>query len=253
MLSFGFPEGAAVVIGGTGGIGRKICERLAEAGSDVAFTFRTNTETAEQVTEAVRASGRRVSHARAEVTDAASLQSCFDRFKSEFGRIHSVIYTTAPEIPQQWLSSIEPEQVQHVLSVNVMGLFHTIKAAIPVLRGGGSFVTVTSSAVHRYPRRDALSAIPKSAVEMLTMALAKEEGRYGLRANCVAPHLIEAGGGTRVLDQVNEKVVAQMKKDIPLQRFGASQEVADPVVFLASPLSSYVNGQVIVVDGGWQV
>jgi NAD(P)-dependent dehydrogenase (short-subunit alcohol dehydrogenase family) len=253
MMSFDFPEGAAIVIGGTGGIGRSICERLSAAGSDVAFTWRRNAETADAVAEVVRKAGRRVDHAALDVTDPDSIKGAFERFHKAFGRIHAVIYTTAPEIPQQWLSTIQPEQVRHVLDVNVMGLFHVVQSAIPMLRGGGSFVTVTSSAVHRYPRRDALSAIPKSAVEMLTMALAKEEGRYGLRANCVAPHLIEAGGGTRVMHQVSDQIVAQMKKDIPLQRFGGAREVADPVVFLASPLSSYVNGQVIVVDGGWQV
>ena len=254
MLSFDFPEqGAAVVVGGTGGIGRTICARLAAACANVAFTYRTNDTVARETETAIRAAGREADSSKMEVTDAESVAACFARFRERFGRIHSVVYSTAPEIPQQWLGAIEPAQVERVLRINVMGLFHVVKVVIPLLRGGGSFVAVTTSAVHRYPRRDALSAIPKSAVEMLTKALAKEEGRYGLRANCVGPHLIEAGGGTRMVEQVSDAVVVQMKRDIPLQRFGAPREVADAVVFLASPLSSYINGQILVVDGGWQV
>jgi 3-oxoacyl-[acyl-carrier protein] reductase len=254
MLSFEFPEdGAAVVVGGTGGIGRTICARLAEAGSHVGFTYRKQAELAKEIEGEVRAGGRKSLALPLEVTDYESVKAGFARFKAEFGRIHSVVYTTSLEIPQQWISKIEPAMMARALEVNVMGLYHVVQCAIPLLRGGGSFVTVTTSATSRYPRRDVLSAVPKSAVEMLTMAVAKEEGRYGMRANCVGPHLIEAGGGTRVLHQVSEEVIAKMKADIPLQRFGQPKEVADAVVFLASPLSGFITGQKLVADGGWQV
>ncbi|MEO5695063.1 MAG: SDR family oxidoreductase [Usitatibacter sp.] len=254
MFSFEFPEdGAAVVIGGTGGIGRTICTRLAQAGANVAFTYRKQADVAKEVEAGVRAAGKRTMSTTLEVTDVASVEAAFEKFKVEFGRIHSVVYTTSLEIPQQWISKVEPAQMAEALQVNVMGLFHVMKSAIPLLRGGGSFVTVTTSATSRYPRRDVLSAVPKSAVEMLTMAVAKEEGRYGIRANCVGPHLIEAGGGTRVLHQVTPEIIAQMKRDIPLQRFGQPNEVADAVVFLASPLSGFITGQRLVADGGWQL
>jgi NAD(P)-dependent dehydrogenase (short-subunit alcohol dehydrogenase family) len=254
VLSFDFPEdGATVVIGGTGGIGRAICTRLASAGANVGFTYRTSGKIADEVARDIRGAGREAHAETLEVTDAAAVRTCFDRFVERFGRIHSVVYTTAPVIPQQWISKIAPQQLENALAVNVMGLFHVVQAALPLLRGGGSLVVVTTSAVGRYPKRDSLSSIPKSAVEMMTKAVAKEEGRYGVRANCVGPHLIEAGGGTRVFHQVSDEIVAQMKRDIPMQRFGQAREVADAVVFLASPLSSYISGQVLVADGGWQL
>lgn len=253
-LSFEFPEsGAAVVIGGTGGIGLSICARLAEAGSNVAFTYRKNTEVARAVERSITDAGRQPASAVLEVTDASSVQAAFETFKRQFGKIHSVVYTTSLEIPQQWFSKVEAPQMERALHVNVMGLFNVMQCAIPLLRGGGSFVTVTSSATKRYPRRDVLSAVPKAAVEMMTLAVAKEEGRYGMRANCVGPHMIEAGGGARVLEQVSDEVIRQMKKDIPLQRFGQPREVADAVVFLASPLSSFISGQMLDADGAWQV
>lgn len=254
MMSFEFPEdGATIVVGGTGGIGRAICERLAQAGANVGFTYRRQEEIAREVEEKVRGQGRRALSLATEVTDFEAVTRCFERFAAEFGRIHSVVYTTSLEIPQQWISRIEPSMMARALEVNVMGLFHVVQCAIPLLRGGGSLVTVTTSATSRYPRRDVLSAVPKSAVEMLTLAVAKEEGRYGMRANCVGPHMIEAGGGTRVLEQVSPEIVAKMKGDIPLQRFGQPREVADAVVFLASPLSGFISGQKLVADGAWQV
>lgn len=254
MLSFDFPaDGATVVVGGTGGIGRSICARLAQAGANVGFTYRESAGVAEEVKRSVVDAGRKVHAEVAEVTDPQSVNACFDRFREVFGRVHSVVYTTSLHIPQQWFSKLTAAQMQQALAVNVMGLFNVVQASIPLLRGGGSFVTVTTSAVARYPRRDALSAVPKAAVEMLTRAVAKEEGRYGMRANCVGPHLIEAGGGTRVLEQVSPAIAAQMKADIPLQRFGQPREVADAVVFLASPISGFINGQVVLADGGWSL
>ncbi len=253
-ISFDFPEaGTAVVIGGTGGIGRSICARLAQAGSNVAFTYRKNASVAREVEQTIADAGRQSASAVVEVTDASSVQGAFEGFKRQFGKVHAVVYTTSLEIPQQWFSKVEASHMERALNVNVMGLFNVVQCAIPLLRGGGSFVTVTSSATKRYPRRDALSAVPKAAVEMMTLAVAKEEGRYGMRANCVGPHMIEAGGGTRVLEQVSAEVIRQMKEDIPLQRFGQPREVADAVVFLASPLSSFISGQILDADGAWQV
>nr|WP_236589357.1 SDR family oxidoreductase [Ramlibacter aurantiacus] len=253
-MSFEFPEGgAAVVVGGTGGIGQVICERLAEAGSNVAFTYRSQAEVARQLEQTIAGKARESACSALEVTDPTSVQAAFDGFTRRFGKIHAVVYTTSLEIPQQWFSRVEASQMERALQVNVMGLFNVLQCAIPLLRGGGSFVTVTTSATKRYPRRDVLSAVPKAAVEMMTLAAAKEEGRYGMRANCVGPHMIEAGGGTRVLEQVGEETIRKMKQDIPLGRFGQPREVADAVVFLASPLSSYISGQILDADGAWQV
>ena len=127
MLSFEFPEdGAAIVIGGTGGIGRSICARLAEAGSNVAFTYRKSADVAKEVEEAVRGAGRRTSSSTVDVTDAAGVQACFDRFRAEFGKIHSVVYTSSLEIPQPWISHIGPDLLQRALHVNVMGLFDVV-------------------------------------------------------------------------------------------------------------------------------
>ena len=110
---------------------------------------------------------------------------------------------------------------------------------------------MTSAATIRYAPRDILSAAPKASVDLLTRAIAREEGRNGIRANCVAPGFITAGLGQRLLDTViadNER--AAIVRNTALRRIGVAREVADLVVFLASAKAAYVTGQTIAVDGG---
>jgi NAD(P)-dependent dehydrogenase (short-subunit alcohol dehydrogenase family) len=116
----------------------------------------------------------------------------------------------------------------------------------------GSLIALTAAATRRYPPRDSLSAVPKAAIEQLVVAVAKEEGRFGIRANCVAPGMIESGLGQRMLKRDYKPEVGEaFRRSVPLRRFGTAEEIAAVVSFLASPAAGYVSGQVIVVDGGW--
>jgi 3-oxoacyl-[acyl-carrier protein] reductase len=113
---------------------------------------------------------------------------------------------------------------------------------------------VTSAATIRYAPRDILSAAPKASVDLLTRAIAREEGRFGIRANCVAPGFITAGLGQRLLDHV----VSDVEKDAivrntALRRIGDADELAEVAVFLASRRAAFVTGQTIAVDGGYAI
>src|SRR5690606_32932064 len=139
--------------------------------------------------------------------------------------------------PQIHLSRVTAAQLGGHLDAEVTSFFNVVAAALPHLRRSeGCLVAVTSVAVHRYPRRDALSAGPKAAVEALVRAMAAEEGRYGVRANCVAPGMLADGMAAELRRRGDMSAAdeAAALAAIPLRRFGRADDVADAVAFLAS-------------------
>jgi len=107
---------------------------------------------------------------------------------------------------------------------------------------------------YSYPPGDALSSVPKAAIESLCRAVAKEEGRSGIRANAVAPGIIDAGLGAQFLaDLYSPKVWNVQRQRIALRRFGSAEEIADAAAFLASDRARYITGQTLIVDGGFSL
>ena len=116
-------------------------------------------------------------------------------------------------------------------------------------------MAVTTAATSRYPTRDGLSAIPKGAVEQLVKAVAVEEGRYGVRANCVGPGMLTDGMAERLIStgELDERALDVARANIPLRRFGRARDVAEAVCFRASDRAGFISGQKLDVDGGYGV
>ncbi len=155
------------------------------------------------------------------------------------------------------MSQVTPEQWRAAVHGELDGFFHVVRAAIPHLRAGdgGALVALTSAGLRRMPPRDILSVAPKAGVEALVRSVAREEGRFGVRANCVAVGVVEAGMFLRLREQgeLDDAWVEAATASTPLRRFGGAEEVAEAAVWLASRRASYVTGQTLVVDGGWTV
>jgi NAD(P)-dependent dehydrogenase (short-subunit alcohol dehydrogenase family) len=218
----------------------------------VVFTYRSRREEAAALERELSAHCKAAS-VLLDVRDPASVAAALGTAKDRFGSVGTVIFAAGVSILQPYVADITQQQWEDVVQTELMGFTHVVRAAIPMFRaqGGGSIVAIGSFATYSFPPGDALSAVPKAAIEMLCRAVAREEGRSGIRANVVAPGIINAGLG----EQFQQKLFAPevwdgQRKRVPLKRFGEAVEVAEAVAFLASSKSSYITGQTIVVDGG---
>jgi len=252
-----FPAGAAVVLGGSGGVGRAICERLAHYGSDVALTYRGNEKAARETAEVVQKLGRKASIHQVSVADADAVKAVFGDVMAQHGGVHTVVHAAGSSIDQPFISQVTPEQWRAVIDADVNGFFNVVYAALPHLRegGGGSFVYISSAGLKRFPAGDVLSVAPKGAVEALLRGIAKEEGRFGIRANSVALGVIDAGMFPRLVErgELSAEWVEAAKRNAALRRFGTAEEVAEAVAFLASRRASYITGQMLMLDGGYTI
>jgi 3-oxoacyl-[acyl-carrier protein] reductase len=249
-----FPDGVAVVFGGSGGIGRVICQRLAEHGADVALSFRRNADAAAETERAVRAAGRRASSAAVDLGDGESVNKFLARAGAEFGRVHTVVFAAGTDIPMVHVGDIEEHDWSRTIDGELSGFYRVVEAALPLMRErGGSLVAVTSAGVRRHPPRDVLSSVPKAGIEALIRAVAREEGRHGIRANAVALGVVDAGHFHKVTEELTPEFVEAITRNTAVRRIGTAREAADAVVFLASLLSGYTTGQSLAVDGGYSV
>ncbi len=251
-----FPEGVAVVLGGSGGVGRAIVERLAHYGAAVALTYRGNAAAAEAAADDARAHGARVSVHQLALGEVEAVRAFFDEVRARHGRVHTVVHAAGSGIEQPFIGQIEPARWREVMEADVNGVFDVVHCSLPLLReGGGSYVFLSSAGLERYPPGDILSVAPKAAVEALLRGLAREEGRHGIRANSVALGVVEAGMFPRLVEagHLSPAWLEAARRNVALRRFAAASEVAEAVAFLASSRASYVTGQRLVLDGGYSI
>jgi 3-oxoacyl-[acyl-carrier protein] reductase len=243
---------AIVAGGGGGGIGAQVSRTLAGAGAAVAVVD-IERERAEAVCKEIDAAGGRSAAIAADLRDPASARAIVSTARSTFGRIDALA-NVAGGMHQHaaWrpLTQWSEEDWDRIVSINLRYVFLLCRAVIPVMieQGeGGSIVNITSiSGVFGAPNHAAYGAA-KAGLIHLTKSLCLEYGRYGIRCNAVSPGVVQTAA---VASALSEEGRADLGRTIPLRRAGRPDDIAQAVLFFASPLSSYVSGQMLLVDGG---
>jgi NAD(P)-dependent dehydrogenase (short-subunit alcohol dehydrogenase family) len=252
-----FDPGAVIVAGGSGGIGEGIARRFAAAGVPVLITYHSSEHKALAVKSGIESAGGRCEHLQIDLADPAQVETLFAHAESTLGKIAHVVYAAGPSFNFNFIGAIPLEEWHRVVNADINGAFHLVRRAANLFKdqGGGNLAAVITSAVERVPVRDIMSAAPKAAIEMLVKGVAKEYGRFGVRANCVGPGWINAGLGKQALEEkLDEKTRESIRKQtIPLQRFGEAEDIGWATLFLCSRQAGFITGQTLAVDGGAQI
>ncbi|WP_345575389.1 3-oxoacyl-[acyl-carrier-protein] reductase [Streptomyces prasinosporus] len=237
----------ALVTGGSRGIGRAVATRLAQDGFDVAICYRSDESAAEQVAKEIRAAGRRALIRRVDVADRVGVRAFVTDVESGLGPVSAVV-TSAGITRDRPLALMQDDEWDSVLRTNLDGTYNLLRSVVRsmIRRRAGTVVTLSSVAGVVGNAGQTNYSASKAGIIGLTQALAKEFGRYGVRANAVAPGFID----TEMVAGVPETVAKDALGRIPLARFGAPEEVASLVSYLVSPQAAYITGQVVRIDGG---
>lgn len=252
-----FPQGVALIFGGSGGIGQGISRCFAAAGSDVAIIYRSKADVAETLAEEARALGVRATVHAVDVTDEAGLNAALDQVIAQHGRVHSMVWGAGPLVNQRYIASTPMHEWREAFEVEVHGFLAAATKLIPHMRdhGGGSFVTLGSAGHDWWPSRDGLSVAVKASNEQLVRGIAKEEGKYGIRANSVLVGVIDAGQFQKLRDlgQIDDRWIEATYKLTCLKFLGTPEDIGNACVFFASDQARYVTGQSLSVSGGFGV
>ncbi|MFN3405222.1 MAG: 3-oxoacyl-ACP reductase FabG [Cytophagaceae bacterium] len=236
----------ALVTGGSRGIGRAICIKLAEMGYNILINYQSNQTEAEKTLELIRAKGVNGELMKFNVSNQQEVETVLGSWiEKNTDKTIEVLVNNAGIRKDNLLMWMKDEEWKEVLDISLNGFFYITRLVIKgmLVNKYGRVVNVVSlSGIKGLPGQTNYSA-SKAAVIGATKALAQEVGRRGVTANAVAPGFI----ATDMTKDIDEK---QYKALIPVARFGTAEEVAEAVGFLASPKASYITGEVINVNGG---
>ncbi|KAF0179441.1 MAG: dehydrogenase [Limisphaerales bacterium] len=241
----------ALVTGASQGIGAQIARTFHAAGATIVLNHpdlgstRADAEHLAGELNALRLDSADV--LAADVADADAVRAMMQAVKARRGGLDFLI-NNAAILRDRTLAKMSSEDWQAVLDVNLTGVFHCCKFGLEVMRDDGAIVSMGSIAAIQGFFGQANYAAAKAGVQAMMRVLARECARRGIRANAIAPGVID----TTMAATIPESVRAEMLKNIPLARLGMPAEVADVALFLCSPLASYVSGQTIEVNGGWR-
>ncbi|MGC9291687.1 MAG: SDR family NAD(P)-dependent oxidoreductase [Acidobacteriaceae bacterium] len=240
---------AAVVIGGTSGIGRALALGLADAGADVAASSR-RMEQVEETATAIEALGRRSLRVTSDVCDRRSLELLRDAALNAFGKV-DILINCAGRTKRAPTLGFPESDWDGILETNLTGTLRGCQVFAPHMleRKYGRIVNIASLSSFVALYEVAAYSASKAAVASLTKSLAIEWAQHGVTVNAIAPGVFRTALNTNLLDSTDRGREFLMRT--PMRRFGKVEELVGAAVFLASDAASFVTGEILVVDGGF--
>ncbi len=243
-------EGKVTIItGATRGIGKGIAEIFAQNGADIAFTYVSSDDQAKKVVDELSAYGVKVKSYKSNAAIYSDAEAFIDQVVADFGKIDAIV-NNAGITRDGLLMRMTEQNWDEVMNVNLKSVFNITKCALKTLlkQRYGSIINMSSVVGIEGNAGQSNYAASKAGIIGFTKSIAQEIGSRNIRSNAIAPGFIE----TEMTAQLDETIMKGWIEDIPMKRPGKPEDVANAALFLASDLSSYVNGQVINVCGGMQ-
>lgn len=236
----------ALITGATRGIGKGIAEMYAQQGAKIAFTYAGSVEKAKEL-EATLSSVTQIKGYQSDASDFDAAQTLVDEVMAEFGQI-DILINNAGITKDNLLLRMSKEDWDKVLRINLDSVFNLTKAVIkPMMKAkSGSIINMTSVVGISGNAGQANYAASKAGVIGFTKSVALELGSRNIRCNAIAPGFIE----TEMTAALDEKATQKWAEAIPMKRLGKTVDIANACVFLGGDMASYINGQVLNVDGG---
>ena len=242
----------AVVVGGSRGIGRAVCTALASSVSTIAIVYRGNREAADATARMVADRGATPILLQADVRDHDAMAAAMTRVRDEGGSVDILVHAAGGSAAWKTVRELGYGEWTDIIDTDLNGFFNSVNAALKIMheQRRGAIVAISSIAARACSPRSVQTAAAKAGLEAMIRVIAREEGRYGIRANAVSVGLTETDMGQDAMRHWGEAMTKRIVDQAALARVGTPEEVANVVAFLASDQASYVTGRTVVADGG---
>ena len=250
-----FSGRAAFVTGGSRGVGRAIALEFASRGASVAVVYNASRSKADDVVAAISAGGGKALAVQADVADPDAVAAAFAKAVDFLGNIDFLIHSAGAQVEWANVRDQDPKMWAAFVRNDLVGAFNVIHEAVCHMhtRHQGVIVAISSIAAQMCQSRNSQGAAAKAGLEALVRVVAREEGRYGIRANAISIGLTDTDQASEAFESWGAEATQRIISRIPLQRIGRPQEIARMAAYLASEDGSYITGKIIQVDGGQMI